>query len=90
MIIDPMSNDERWAAVGDGYRADARIVVDERRDALIVPVSALLHVRKRNVKIAARGSQKAAIDSGLAENDLVVVYPSSSLSDGSRVQVDSN
>lgn len=104
VIIDPTSNDERWAAVGDGYRVDARIVVDERKDALTVPVSALFregsqwmtfvvsdgHARKRNVKIAARGSQEAAIDNGLGENDLVVVYPSSNLSDGSRVQVDSN
>lgn len=104
VIIDPTTNDERWAAVGDGYRVDARIVVDERKDALTVPMSALFRegsqwmtfvvsdgrARKRNVKIAARGSRNAAIDNGLGENDLVIVYPSSNLSDGSRVQVDSN
>lgn len=104
VIIDPTSNDEHWAAVGDGYRVDARIVVDERKDVLTVPVSALFregsqwmtfvvmdgHAHKRAVAIAARGSQDAAIESGIAQNDLVIVYPSSSLSDGARVEPDSN
>jgi HlyD family secretion protein len=100
VLIDPTSVDERWRSVGDGYRVDARIVVDERKDALTIPVSALFRegakwmtfvvidgrARKRAVVVEARGSQDALIGTGLMESDVVIVYPGSAVTDGSRVK----
>lgn len=100
VLIDPLADDERWRSVGDAYRVDARIVVDERKDVLTVPVSALFRIgtqwtafvvdggraRQRAVAIAARGARDAAVQSGLAENDLVIAYPGSRISDGTRVR----
>jgi HlyD family secretion protein len=99
VIIGVVSTDERWRAVGDGFRVDARIVVDERDDVLTVPVSALFRehdrwmtfvvsggrAHKRGVTVGARGSQQAIVDAGLDEGETVVVYPGSSLDDGTRV-----
>jgi HlyD family secretion protein len=100
VLIDPGPANERWASVGDGYRVDARIVVDERSDVLTIPVSALFReggrwtaflvvdgrARKREVTIAARGSDEAVVASGVGEGDAVILYPGASLSDGSRVR----
>jgi HlyD family secretion protein len=99
VIIDVVAPDERWRAVGDGFRVDARIVVNERKDVLIVPVSALFRedpnwmafvlsgnrVHKRVVTVGAKGSLQAVVDAGLVEGDIVVVYPSSAVEDGTRV-----
>lgn len=100
VLIDPTSVGGRWRAVGDGYRVDARIVVDERKDVLTMPVSALFRegsqwmtfvvsdgrAHKRSVVPEARGSQDALVGSGLREGELVVVYPGSNLTDGARVE----
>lgn len=104
VIIDPLPKDGDWQSVGDGYRVDARIVVDERTNVLTVPVSALFRegsqwmtftvvdgrARKRSVEFATRGSDTALIESGLRENDQVILYPGASLSDGSRVTLRSS
>ena len=99
VIIDPTLTGARWRDVGDGFRVDVRIVVDERPDALMIPIGALFRdgtqwmtfvvsggrAHKRAIAVAARSSQTAVVSSGLHENDVVVVYPSNSLADGSRV-----
>lgn len=104
VLIDPISGSERWRSVGDGYRVDARIIVDERKDVLTIPVSALFRegsqwmtfvardgrARKQSVVLEARGSQDALVGRGLREGELVVVYPASNLSDGSRIEANPN
>lgn len=101
VLIDPISEDESWRSVGDGYRVDVRIVVDERKEALTIPTSALFRegtqwmtfvvsngtANKRAVSIAARGSKDAVVEAGLAQNDIVIVFPGSNISDGTRVKV---
>lgn len=100
VLIDPATADARWLGIGDGYRVDARIVVDERQAVLTVPVSALFRegsqwttfvidgdrVRKRAVSIGGRGSQHALVDAGLVEGEQVVSYPSAALTEGTRVE----
>ena len=41
VIIDIVSPQEQWSALGDGYRVDARIVVYQAEEVLKVPTSAL-------------------------------------------------
>lgn len=101
VIIDIATAPERWRALGDQFRVDARIVVFERADAVIAPVAALFRdsdqwtvfvaaagrAEKRRVKVGARTTLEAWIEDGLAANEHVIVYPSDSVAHGRRVRV---
>jgi HlyD family secretion protein len=99
VVIDFVAPRDAWAWLGDGYRVDARIVVDQRMDAVLVPVGALatrrdgwvVHVvdqgraRTRSVDIGPRNASHAVVLQGLAAGDNVIVYPSDAVGDGKRV-----
>jgi HlyD family secretion protein len=90
------------AALGDGYRVEARIVVWEAADALRVPTSAIFQsdegwqvfvivddrARLREVEIGERGVSEAQVLDGLVERESVVLFPSDELRDGSRVRAE--
>ena len=85
--------------LGDGYRIEARIVVAEADDALLVPSSALFrrqgewHVfavaggraMLRPVKIGRGTPQQTEVLDGLSAGDEVVLHPSDQVADGVRV-----
>ena len=87
------------AALGDGYRVTARIIVWERPTELRVPVAALFRrdeawavfrieddrARLRSVRIGERGAEWAQVLEGLAEGDLIVLYPSDRVVEGAPV-----
>jgi HlyD family secretion protein len=99
--IDITSPREQWANLGDGYRVDVKIVVDEVERATVVPIGALFrrgdawHVfivdggraHLRRVDVARRSGRVAAIAEGLRPGETVVVYPPTALADGSAVWV---
>jgi HlyD family secretion protein len=99
VLIDIVSPRDTWRSLGDGFRVDAHVTVEERGDTLVVPSGALFRAgdgwavytvqdgraRQRAVQVGARGEQEAAIDGGLDEGAVVVVYPSDAVSDGVRV-----
>ena len=101
VIVDIVSPPEQWQGLGDQFRIDARIVVFERADAVIAPVAALFRdgeqwavyvvhdgrAQKRRVKVGARTPSDAWIEDGLAPGERVVVYPSDSVADGTRLTV---
>ncbi len=86
--------------LGDAYRIEARIVVDEAADALLVPSSALFrrggqwHVftvageraALRAVEIGRSNPRHAEVLSGLAEGDTVILHPSDQVADGVRIE----
>jgi HlyD family secretion protein len=88
------------AALGDGYRFEARIVVWEGEDVLQIPASALFRhagvwsvfvversrARRREVSVGRRGGFAAEIREGLEPGEVVVLYPSDRLADGVRVR----
>jgi HlyD family secretion protein len=90
---------EDYEGLGHGYRVEARIVVWQSDDALIVPSSALFRerdgwavfrvengtARLTSVEIGPNNGLEAEVTGGLAEGDRVVLYPSSGLGDGARV-----
>jgi HlyD family secretion protein len=100
VVVDIVSPPERWQSLGDGFRVDARITVEERDDALVVPSGALFRdgegwatyvvergrAQRRAVAVGARGERESVIDTGLAEGTQVVVYPSDAIADGVRVR----
>ncbi|MBU3678287.1 MAG: efflux RND transporter periplasmic adaptor subunit [Candidatus Kapabacteria bacterium] len=88
------------ATLGDGYRAEAAIVVAEARNVPCVPLGALLRdadqwyvliadagtVQRRNVTLGGRSALMSAITSGLREGENVIVHPSEKLRVGDKVQ----
>lgn len=100
VVLDITSPPEQWIALGDGFKADVRIVVQTVPNALKVPVSALFPVGARaglygvdsgrahlhEVDVQARNGSEAWIKSELAPGKEVILFPPSSLREGQRVE----
>jgi HlyD family secretion protein len=100
VILDFADPKDAWAALGDAYRVEVRIVLWESTDALKVPTSALFRdgedwavyvvdgdrARKTHVKIDHQAGPDAEVTSGLIEGARVVEHPGDTLSDNARVQ----
>ena len=100
VVIDITSPREDWPTLGDGFRVDARLIVDEVSKATLVPASALFRrgegwaafivdegvARERPVVVTHRSGQVAAISGGLRPGERVVLYPPSALSVGTSVR----
>ncbi len=98
-VIAFASPSEDYAGLGHGFRVESQIVVWESEDTLIVPASALFRSRDawavfvvvdgaaqlRTIEIGPNNGVEAQVTSGLTENDRVILYPSSGLSEGMRV-----
>ncbi|MSR57667.1 MAG: HlyD family efflux transporter periplasmic adaptor subunit [Planctomycetaceae bacterium] len=88
------------AALGDGYRVEARIITWESPNVLRVPTSALFRegdewavfrvvagkAAKCPVKVGHRNGLSAEVLDGLAAHDTVVVHPSDKVVDGALVK----
>lgn len=99
VVIDVITGNEEWKAVGDGYRVVARIEVFTQYDAVKVPTGALFRegeqwavfavaqarARKRFVQVSSRNAVEALVESGLAAGEQVIVYPSDAVQDGVRI-----
>ena len=95
-FVDPPEN---FKKIGHGFRIQAEIVIWEENNVLVVPSSALFRIGKEwNVFIITNGKAKirrvgigrnngieAQVTEGLDSGDQVVLYPSSSLTDGTKV-----
>ncbi len=102
VIVDPASESEAWKRVGDGYRVDARLLVERIEGAVLVPTSALFRergdwaafvaedgrARLRTVHLRAYGPVQSAVEAGLVENDAVVVQPPQDLIDGRAIEAE--
>ncbi len=87
-----------WAGLGDGFRVEARILVERAEGVLRLPAGALFRsgdgwavfvveggrLRERPVELGRRSQASAEVRSGLDEGDRVVVYPSDRVADGVR------
>ncbi len=99
VLIDLSSPAERWARLGDAYQVDAQIAVFAQDDATIIPAGALfrrgdnwnVYVVKdgraelRDIQILRRSGRLAAVATGLAPGELIIVYPSDRVASGVRV-----
>ena len=96
VIVDPADD---ATGMGDGFRAEVRIVIWARERTLQVPTSALFRrdttwsvftveddrARERPVSIGHRNAQQAEVLSGLTDGDSVILHPADELHDGRRV-----
>jgi HlyD family secretion protein len=92
-LLDPR---EEWSRLGHEYRVFVRIVVWSADDALTVPLSALFRqgddwavfkavdgrVALQRVTIGERNARQAAVESGLAEGDMVIMHPNDRIANG--------
>jgi HlyD family secretion protein len=99
VIIDLVDPAEKRRTLGDGFRVEARIVVDEAREVLIVPTSALFRVEsqsavfrvadgkieRRIIKLGRQNGLQAEVLEGLAAGDQVVLHPSDQIEPGVEV-----
>lgn len=88
-----------WKKLGHGFRIEAKIVVWEKPSALVVPSSALFRLGRdwavfqvldekatlRRVEIGQNNGVEAQVSDGLELGNRVILYPSSALTDGTRV-----
>jgi RND family efflux transporter MFP subunit len=80
-----------------GMTADCNIITEERRDALLVPASAVADgkvwlvrdgtVVQRAVTLGVNGQLKTEVKAGVTEDDLVVIRPERGLREGRRVRI---
>jgi HlyD family secretion protein len=100
VIADLVEPFEQRPTLGDEFRVEARIVIDEARDVIRVPTSALFRVgneaavfrvengvaHQHKVKAGRQNGLEAEITEGLAEGDEVVLHPSDQIEDGTKVR----
>jgi HlyD family secretion protein len=101
VVIDFVSPTVAWGNLGDGHRVDARITVDSREDAVLVPLSALFRhgdgwavfvvdggrARLQLTNTGPRNGKVAVVIGGLESGAKVIAYPGNAVSDGARVAV---
>lgn len=104
VIADFTEDAERLASLGDGYRVEAQITVDQFNNVLLVPNSSLFrhqrewHVFKvadglaelTPVKIGMQNETQTHIVSGLKSGDEVILYPSDQITAGTKLKSLSN
>ena len=100
VIVDLVEPPEERSTLGDGFRVEARVVIDEARNALKIPTSALFRVgsesavfqvvdgvvRQQTVKIGRQNGLEAEVLEGLAEGDRLVLHPSDQIEEGVQVR----
>jgi HlyD family secretion protein len=100
IIVDFDTADSPPHQLGDGYRAEVRVVVAEVRNALKVPVGSLFRrgdewavftiaddrARRCDVQLGQRNDVEAEVVAGLAEGDRVILHPPDTLTEGTRVR----
>jgi HlyD family secretion protein len=100
VIIDFVDPPADRKSLGDDFRVEASIVIDEARDVVVVPTSALFQGSEgavvyvvengrawlRSVTLGRRSPSAAEVLSGLAVGDIVVVYPGDKVRDAALVE----
>jgi HlyD family secretion protein len=101
VLLDLDDPPAQWSALGDGYRVEVAITIETFADVTLVPIGALFRkgsatatfvidaegfARERSLEVLGQGEREAAVASGLAPGDQVVLHPSDRIKDGARVE----
>lgn len=101
-VIDLIAPYRDWAALGDGYRVEAKIEVYRAHQATRVPAGALFRnerrwavfvvegdrAKLRVVELGRRNEQFAEVRQGLSAGARVIVHPSDQVADGVTVSLE--
>jgi HlyD family secretion protein len=102
VLVEFVSPREHWAALGDGYRVEARFVLWESDDVLQIPTSALFRhegrwavfvvsngrAELRTVSTGRRSGLWTQATGGLDAGETLITHPSDRIEDGSRVDAE--
>jgi HlyD family secretion protein len=100
VVCDVLDATTAWAALGDAYRVEVRIVQWEATRVLRVPTSALFRegadwavytviggrARRAVLQLGHRTGQDAEVLGGITEGAVVVLYPGDTVMENARVQ----
>jgi HlyD family secretion protein len=100
VIVDFVDPWEKRRTLGDAFRVEARIIIDEASDVLKIPTSALFRVgpdpavfqvknhvaHQTIVKVGRQNGLEAEVLEGLKEGDVVVLHPSDQIQDGVKIR----
>jgi len=101
VVLDFLDPAAAWAALGDAYRVEVRVVIWEGRDVLKVPTSALFReanqwavflvdadgrAHRTMIEVGHQTGQEAEVLSGLSEGARVILHPGDTVADGVRVR----
>ncbi len=100
VIIDFVSPQSEWQNLGHGYRVETRVVTQDQRDVLKIPVSALFRsgdkwavfvddnatARLKEIALGRRNTLEAEVTDGLAQDETVILHPSDAITDGVAVE----
>ena len=95
VVIDFISSQTEWQNLGHGYRVETRVVTEDRRNVLNVPIGALFRsgdqwavfvdddgtARLTEITLGQRNTLNAEITGGLNEGDMVILHPSDAITD---------
>ncbi len=101
VVLELTSERDHWGRLGDGFRVEVEIIVEEVDNALLVPASALFRdgegfaiyavqdgiARLVPVEVRARTPDEVAIEAELPDDARVIVHPPDAVEDGSEVEV---
>ncbi len=99
VIIDIRDPRDRWSRLGHGYRVETRIVLWNGDDVLKLPLTAFFRdgdrwavfvekegrAERRHVTLGRRTKLEAEIEDGVDPGTRVVLHPSDSVTDGTRI-----
>ncbi len=91
---------EKWSTLGDAFRVEAAIIIDQATDVIKIPLSALFReneiwsvfkvvegtVELQAVNVGRRNDQYAEITSGLNANDQIITHPGNAIEVGVKVE----
>jgi len=100
VIVDLLDPPQDRTSLGDGFRVEARIIVQEAADVLKAPTSALFRVgqwwavfrvndrvaRQQLVQLGLQNGLEAEVLEGLSVGDQVVVHPGDHIADGTAIR----
>ena len=99
VILDFVDPAAAWAALGDAYRVEVRVVTWEAPNVLKVPTSALFRegerwavyeavngrARRSIVELGHQTGQEAELNGGLSEGTRVILHPGDTVTDDARI-----
>lgn len=100
IYLDFLDDQEKWRGLGDAFRVEAGIIVDQADAALNVPISALFRFEgnwsvftvedgtavRKQVQIGRMNDQIAEVIGGLSESETIIIHPGSDVDDGVGVE----
>ncbi len=91
---------DKWLALGDAFRVEAAIIIDQATDVIKIPLSALFRhneewsvfkvvegvVELQSVDVGRRNDRFAEVVSGLLISEKIIIHPGNTISEGVKVK----